>query len=142
MKRHTVIAAGLVGLGVLCVVAAFTGNSVREYVADTYRSAGSRTVEGSRRASLLYDSAKPPTATAKDIADAVAPADRRTSPSGVFLRYEDDFVSVVPRQGGSQIIVEDDETGYRNSYFFLGGWWGTYSGRGESFRGGGPGGGK
>lgn len=143
MKRHTVIAAGLVGLGLLCLAAAFAGsNSVREYVADTYRSAGSRTVAGSRRASLLYDSARPPSATAKDIADAVEPADRRTSPSGVFLRYEDDFVSVVPREGGSQIIVEDDETGYRNSYFFLGGWWGTYSGRGEAFRGGGPGGGK
>ena len=143
MSRHKVIAGVLVGLGVLCLILAFTGTkSVREYVAESFRPAGERTVEGSRRASLLYDSDKPPVATATQIADAVKPADRRTSPSGVFLRYEDDFVSVVPRQGGSQVIVEDEDTGYRNSYFFLGGWWGTYSGRGESFRGGGPGGGK
>jgi hypothetical protein len=40
------------------------------------------------------------------------------------------------------VIVEDERTGYRSGFFYLGGFWGRSSGRGETFRGGGPGGGK
>jgi hypothetical protein len=62
--------------------------------------------------------------------------------SGVFLRYSDDVVSVVPQSGGSRIIVDDEDSGYRRNYLFVGGFWGTFSGRGQGFRGGGPGSGK
>jgi hypothetical protein len=142
MRRHVAIAGGLVGLGLLCLVVAITtAKSVRGFVRDTYRPAGTRQVEGGGR-SELYDSSKSPSATAEQIADAVKPGDRRVAPAGVFLRYDKDIVSVVPRPGGSRVILEDERTGYRSGFFYLGGFWGTYSGRGESFRGGGPGGGK
>jgi len=63
--------------------------------------------------------------------------------SGVFLRYSKDYVGVVPdRGGGSKIYVDDERRGYAHFYPFIGGFWGSYSGRGESFRGGGPGAGK
>ena len=81
--------------------------------------------------------------TAGDIADAVKPADERTTPAGHFLRYDDDIVTVTAEAGGgSRIQVDDEETGYRRGFVYLGGWWGSFSGPAESFRGGGPGGGK
>ncbi len=142
MRGPTIIAVVLVGLGVLCLGAAFaSATSIREHVAKTYKSAGTRNEGGGK--SLLYDSKKTPSATAKDIAEAVKPADRRLTPSGVFLRYQKDIVSVIPRgPRASRVIVEDERTGYRHGFLYLGGFWGTYSGRGESFRGGGPGAGK
>ena len=144
MRIHAVIAAVLVGLGALLLFTAFTNaQSVREYIAAEYRAEGTDRVEGARTDSLVYVSEKKPSETAEDIADAVKPADRRVAPSGIFLRYDEDFVTVVPRpEGGSTIYVDDEDAGYHRGFFFLGGWWGTYSGRGESFRGGGPGGGK
>jgi hypothetical protein len=52
-------------------------------------------------------------------------------------------VTISPQGGGgSRIVVDDEETGYRRGFVYLGGWWGSYSGPAESFRGGGPGGGK
>ena len=144
MRVHAVIAAVLVGLGALLLFTAFTNaQSVREYIKSEYRAAGTDRVEGARTDSLVYQSDQKPSATAEDIADAVKPADRRVAPSGIFLRYDEDFVTVVPRtEGGSTIYVDEEDAGYHRGFFFLGGWWGTYSGRGESFRGGGPGGGK
>jgi hypothetical protein len=144
VKLHAVIAAVLVGLGLLLLFAAFTNaESVREHIASEYQPTGKERVEGARTDSLVYESGRPPSETAEEIADAVKPADRRVSPSGIFLRYDEDFVTVVPRtEGGSTIYVDDEDAGYHRGFFFLGGWWGTYSGRGESFRGGGPGGGK
>jgi hypothetical protein len=143
VKKHVVIAGALVGLGLLLLFAAFTSaKSVRQHIAETYERAGSDRVEGARTDSLVYRSRQPPSETARDIADAVEPADRRVTPSGVFLRYDEDFVTITPRSGGSTIYVDDEDSGYRRGFFFLGGWWGSYSGRGEAFRGGGPGGGK
>ena len=144
MKRHVLVAAALVGLGALLLVAAIaSATSVREHVRKTYPAAGSESVPGGRSTSLVYDSPRPASETAQEIADAVSPADRRITPSGVFLRYDEDVVTVVPREAGaSRIYVDDEDGGYRRGFVFLGGWWGTYSGRGESFRGGGPGGGK
>jgi hypothetical protein len=114
---------------------------VRNYVQDNYRfEREDRTDEGR---SLVYRSDQPPTRTAADIAGARKPADRRTTASGVFLRYSNDFVGVVgDGRGGSRIMVDDERRGYSHFYPYVGGYWGTYSGRGESFRGGGPGGGK
>ena len=126
----------------LCVLAGCgLDASVRNYVRDNYRFVREdRTAEGR---SVVYSSGEPPTRTAADIARARKPADRRTTASGIFLRYSRDFVGVVPDgRGGSRIFVDDERRGYAHFYPFVGGYWGTYSGRGESFRGGGPGGGK
>ena len=140
MKRHVVIAALLSGVGILGLVLTLTGgNSVRDHIKSTYRFTGTERVEGAAKDSLLYASEQPPSTTAADISDARKPADRRVTESGVFLRYQDDIVSVVPRTGGSQVIVDDEEGGYRRNYLFVGGFWGTFSGRGQAFRGGGPG---
>lgn len=115
--------------------------SVRNYVRDHYRFEGEERTSQGR--SLVYSSSKPPTRTAAEIARARKPADRRSTASGIFLRYSKDFVGVVPDgRGGSRIFVDDERRGYAHFYPFIGGYWGTYSGRGESFRGGGPGGGK
>lgn len=116
-------------------------SSVRSYVADNYE-AGSRQGPDERR-SEVYVSDEAPTKVAADIADNRKPGDRHTTPSGLFLRYSKDIVAVLPdSDGGSRILIEDEDSGYGHFYPLLGGWWGSYGGRGESFRGGGPGAGK
>jgi Domain of unknown function (DUF4247) len=146
LSRHALIAIALTGVGVLGLVFTLTTHgSVRDSVKEKYRFVGTEAVEGDKDRTLVYASAKPVTATAKEISDANHPADRRTTESGTFLRYRHDIVSVLPdpaARGRSRVLVDDEDTGYRRNYLFLGGFWGTYSGRGESFRGGGPGAGK
>ena len=123
--------------------------SVRDYVRDEYERA--EPADESERRSQVYTSSKPPTQTAADIIEHRKPADRRSTPSGIFLRYQRDFVAVVPAESGSgsRILIDDERRGYTHFYPFVGGYWGrysgptgSYSGRGESFRGGGPGSGK
>jgi len=93
--------------------------------------------------SRIYRSDLPPSRTAADIAARLEPGDRRLTESGVFLRYANDFVGVVPDgRGGSRVLLDDERRGYAHFYPFVGGWWGSYSGRAEGFRGGGPGVGK
>ena len=47
-----------------------------------------------------------------------------------------------PGQAGSRIYVDDQRQGYNRWYPYIGGRWGTFSGPGETFRGGGPAAGK
>jgi hypothetical protein len=145
VRRSTVIALALSGAGVLGLVLtlAIGRETVREHLESTYRPLGQQAVEGGSENSRAYASTATVTETAEEIADAVKPADERTTPAGHFLRYDDDIVTVSPEAGGgSRIIVDDEETGYRRGFVYLGGWWGSFSGPAESFRGGGPGGGK
>ena len=143
MKRHTLIALALTGVGVLGLIFAFTTfGSVRDHIRDTYVRAGTERVPNDDDPTEVYASEQSVSRTAEDIADEYEPADRRITPAGVFLRYQDDIVSIVPRAEGTRILLDDEDTGYRRGFVYLGGWWGTYSGRGEGFRGGGPGGGK
>lgn len=146
MSRHALVAIALTGAGVLGLFFTLTTHgSVRDSIKQKYRYVGTEAVAGDKDRSLVYASAHPVTTTAKEISDANHPADRRTTESGTFLRYSHDIVSVLPdpkARGHSRVLVDDEDTGYRRNYLFLGGFWGTYSGRGESFRGGGPGAGK
>lgn len=146
MSRHALIAIALTGAGVLGLFFTLsTHGSVRDGIKQKYRFVGTEAVAGDKDRTLVYASSHPVTATAKEISDANHPADRRTTESGTFLRYSHDIVSVLPdtkARGRSRVLVDDEDTGYRRNYLFLGGFWGTYSGRGESFRGGGPGAGK
>jgi hypothetical protein len=129
-------AIGLIVLGVLGLLATVTGSgSARSYVKDNYKRAGSD------RGADLYTSPKPPAKVAAEIAKAHTPADRRATPEGVFLRYRSDFVGVMGQGRGSRIAVADERRGYGLFFPFVGGYWGRASGRGEGFRGGGPGGG-
>jgi len=150
VKRHAILAILLAGAGVVGLILVFTSHSsVRDDIAKTYRKVGTEKAPGKdgpqRKDTEIYASRKGVTQTARDISDEHKPADRRTTEAGAFLRYSDDIVSVVPPpQGstGSRILVDDEEGGYNRNYFFVGGFWGTYSGPAGSFRGGGPGAGK
>lgn len=129
-------AIGLIVLGVLGLAFTLTGSgSARSYVRENYTRAGSD------RGADIYTSPKAPTRVAAEISDAHKPADRRTTPEGVFLRYRSDYVGVMPQGTGSRIAVADERRGYGLFFPFVGGYWGRASGRGEGFRGGGPGGG-
>jgi Domain of unknown function (DUF4247) len=143
VRRHTVIALILSGVGIVGLILTFTTfGGVRGYIADRYTRVADERVPGDDDPTEVYASTDPVSETASDIAGAHKPADRRVTEAGVFLRDEDDIVSVVPRSAGTRILVDDEDTGYRRGFVYLGGWWGTYSGRAETFRGGGPGGGK
>jgi len=150
MSRHAIIALLLAGAGGLGLVWTMSSHgSVRDYVAKSYTRAVSEPAPGGkgagRKDTLVYTSPKSVTKTAADISGHNKPADRRTTEAGAFLRYSDDVVSVVPPAKGargSRILVDDEEGGYHRNYGYVGGFWGTYSGPGGSFRGGGPGSGK
>lgn len=131
-----VAAIGLILLGVLGLAFTLTSSgSARSYVRENYTRAGSD------RGAEVYTSSKPPARVAAEIAEAHKPADRRATPEGVFLRYRSDYVGVMPQGQGSRIAVADERRGYGLFFPFVGGYWGRASGRGEGFRGGGPGGG-
>ena len=143
MKRHTLIALALTGAGVVGLVLAFTTwGGVREHIRDTYVRTGTEQVPNDDDPTEVFASEQSVSQTADDIGGQFEPADRRVTPAGVFLRYKDDIVSIVQRDEGTRILLDDEDTGYRRGFVYLGGWWGTYSGRAEGFRGGGPGGGK
>jgi len=152
VKRHVVIAIALAGAGVLGLIFTIASHSsVREDIDKTYTKVGTEQPPGKqgegRKRTQIYSSTKSVTKTAKEISDKHKPADRRAAESGVFLRYSDDVVAVVPPPAGakgerSRILVDDEEGGYHRNFFFVGGFWGTYSGPAGSFRGGGPGAGK
>lgn len=111
--------------------------SVRDWVADHYEQ------RPSEDGVAVYHADAPPTQVAKRIADARKPADRRVTTSGVFLRYRSDMVGIVADPaGGSRILITDERRGYAYFFPYVGGHWGTYSGTGDGFRGGGPGAGK
>jgi hypothetical protein len=127
----------LVALGLLIGGLSSCGSSPRSWVKDHYTSAGKR--DGSD----VYRTSERVERVTKRLTDAWKPADRLTDPGGVFLRYSDDLIAIRPRtEGGSEITVDDADRGYAHWYPFVGGYFGTYSGRAEGFRGGGPGTGK
>ncbi len=127
------------GVLVLCALttAGCLSASVRGWIADHYEK------RPSEDGVDIYHATEAPTAVAKRISDARKPADRRVTASGVFLRYRNDMVGIVADPaGGSRILVTDEKRGYTYFYPYVGGHWGTYSGTGGGFRGGGPGAGK
>ena len=132
------VLAGLVGLAFLQFG---VRGSVRQHVRDTYTLVDSS--DGGR--SAVYSSPDKPSSVAASIAKRWKPAERLTDPSGFFLRYRNDIVVVTPAaegSTGSRIYVDEQARGYTRWYPYIGGYWGTYSGPGEGFRGGGPGAGK
>lgn len=131
-------AAVLVVAGVASAIGAVaTAGSVRSHLAGTYALVSQ---EGR---SAVYSSPQPPVAVARAIARRWRPSEQVNDPGGYFLRYRNDVVAVTPAgEGGSRIYVDDQRRGYARWYPYVGGRWGTFSGRGETVRGGGPGTGK
>ena len=136
------VAAGIVGLVGLIVAgcAIFAGNfSPRDYVADRYPRSAAHDIGNDARA---YSADRPPSEIAAEITGAWEPADRYVDGSGIYLRYADDAIVILPLVLGSLILIESMRTAYPRYYGIIGGYWGWGSGWGESTRGGGPGAGK
>ncbi|MGH9040328.1 MAG: DUF4247 domain-containing protein [Acidimicrobiia bacterium] len=135
------LAAGVTGIGLLAVAGVFVGTrgSVRGYLDGNF----TRSPQDSAGRSAVYTSPEPPLRVAERIAGAWKPAERINAPGGHFLRYRNEIVAVTAgAAGGSRIFVDDEDRGYARWYPYVGGRWGTFSGPGETFRGGGPAAGK
>ena len=133
-------AAGVGGVAILGLLFGTRG-SVRDYIGGRYQ----RVPAESAGRSVVYTSNQPPGEVARSISGAWKPAERINDPGGYFLRYGSAIVAVTALgagQAGSKIFVDDQRQGYSRWYPYLGGRWGTFSGPGETFRGGGPAAGK
>lgn len=141
VKLLAAFGAAGIGLAALLGVLFGTKGSVRDHIAGKYQ----RVAAESQGRSVVYTSTQPPGAVAKSIAGAWKPAERINDPGGSFLRYRSAIVAITAAaagQQGSRIYVDDQRQGYNRWYPYIGGRWGTFSGPGETFRGGGPAAGK
>jgi hypothetical protein len=130
------LVAGLLG-GLMAVLAVVNlSTSPREFIADNYARAYAHDVGDEI---VAYRSEYPPSFVAVTLIDAFRPVDQYVDGSGVYLRYADDAVVILPKTYGSVILVERWETAYRRYGAAVGAYWGW--GRGARIRGGGPGGG-
>ncbi|MEV0425036.1 DUF4247 domain-containing protein [Micromonospora sp. NPDC049836] len=138
-RRWLVVGVALAVIGALVAAfAIFYGNfSPRGYVQDHYTRATSRDIGADARA---YTSGKAPSQVSKELTDAWRPADQYVDGSGVYLRYDDDSVVILPLAAGSVILLERMTTAYPRYHSRVGTHWGW--GRGSTLRGGGPGSGK
>lgn len=137
---------GLVTAAIGAVVLGATfvfGGSMPEYVEDRCDYQGVERDSSGKRA-RAYSCSAAPADFASKLAGAHKPASRRSSPAGHFLRYDHKMVAVLgPRPGGgSKVLIASERDGYGFFNGYVGGFWGSYGGPAESFRGGGPGGGK
>lgn len=139
-KSTTTLVAGgilvVIALGLLIGGLSSCGSSPRSFIESHYSAAGKR--DGAD----LFRTKKTVAQVTRELTKEWKPADRLTDPGGVFLRYRDDLVAIRPISTGTELSVDDADRGYAHWYPFVGGWFGTYSGRAEGFRGGGPGSGK
>ncbi|MFF3853089.1 DUF4247 domain-containing protein [Micromonospora sp. NPDC002575] len=138
-RRWFVVGTAVAVVGaLLAAFAIFYGNfSPRGYVQDRYHRATSRDIG---RDAVAYTSTKTPSQVAKEVTDAWQPADQYVDGSGVYLRYDDDSVVILPIAAGSVILLERLTTAYPRYHSTVGSHWGW--GRGSTVRGGGPGAGK
>ncbi|MGC4808021.1 DUF4247 domain-containing protein [Micromonospora sp. DT233] len=138
-RTWLVAGAALAVVGALiAAVAIFSGNfSPRGYVEDNYSRASSRDIGDD---AIAYTSPKSPSQVAKEVTDAWKPADEYVDGSGVYLRYDDDSVVILPIAAGSVILLERMTTAHARYHSTVGSYWGW--GRGNTVRGGGPGSGK
>jgi hypothetical protein len=138
-RRWFLLAGALALVGVLVAVFAVGyGNfSPRGYVADHYSRSAADDIGDDAEA---YTSKKVPSEVAGELSSAWQPADQYVDGSGVYLRYANDAVVILPLAVGSLILVERLGTAYPRYAAVVGGFWGW--GRGASVRGGGPGAGK
>jgi hypothetical protein len=136
-RRHLLVAGALALAGVVALTVVIGGaGSVPGWIAGRYTH-----VSGSG-SSAVYASTSAPLTVADEIGRRWTPFDRAVTPAGTFLRYDDLIVAVLAAQGGSRIYLDRERDGYARWYPILGGRWGTATGAGQRWRGGGPGVGK
>lgn len=138
-RRWFVVGAAFAVIGTLVAAfAIFYGSfSPRGYVEDRYSRASGQDIG---REAIAFTSTKSPSAVADEVKDTWKPADEYVDGSGVYLRYDDDSVVILPVAAGSLILLERLSTAYPRYHSTVGNSWGW--GRGSSVRGGGPGSGK
>ncbi|PZF86947.1 DUF4247 domain-containing protein [Micromonospora deserti] len=138
-RRWFVVGVAFAVIGALVAgFAVFYGNfSPRGLVEDRYTRAAGRDIGGD---AIAYTSARTPSEVAEEVTDAWQPADQYIDGSGVYLRYDDDSVVILPIATGSVILLERLVTAYPRYHPTVGNHWGW--GRGSTVRGGGPGSGK
>ena len=138
-RRWFVVGVAVAVIGALvAAITIFYGNfSPRGYVEDNFSRASGRDI-GSN--AIAYTSKKTPSEVSQQITDAWRPADQYVDGSGVYLRYDDDSVVILPLAVGSVILLEKMTTAYPRYHNVVGNSWGW--GRGSTVRGGGPGSGK
>ncbi|MDQ3154316.1 MAG: DUF4247 domain-containing protein [Actinomycetota bacterium] len=136
--RAKLLIAGAIALvGVVALVVALTRTGgVRAYLAENYQQVARN------GDSVQYRATGSPRTVSDDIRSRHRPADTLVQPTGYYLRYSDDIVVVTANGGGSRIYLDDEDRGYARWFPIIGGFWGTFRGPGEGFRGGGPGSGK
>ncbi|MCW2920811.1 MAG: hypothetical protein JWL76_685 [Thermoleophilia bacterium] len=147
-RTHRSMTAGrtmarIAGIAMTALLLAGCGLSAdpKSYVAGHYDKAASKT--DFEKGSAVYTSPRSPATVARDIIKHRKPASKRMTPSGWYLRYSKYIIAIRgDKGGGSRIMIDRQARGYARHYGGVGGWWGTSSGRAESFRGGGPGVGK
>ncbi|HEU5108012.1 MAG TPA: DUF4247 domain-containing protein [Micromonosporaceae bacterium] len=127
----------VVGVLVAGFAVAYGNFSPRGYVENHYTRSASDDIGDD---ALAYTSKKMPSEVADELTDAWEPADEYIDGSGVYLRYADEAVVILPLAVGSLILLENLRTAYPRYAAVVGGFWGW--GRGASLRGGGPGEGK
>ncbi|MGI5167506.1 DUF4247 domain-containing protein [Spirillospora sp. CA-253888] len=135
MKRALIGGGLLAALGVVILLAALLtgGSSPKKWIAGNYAKAGPGT----------YRSPDTTLRTAQRISAKFRPADRASDPTGVYLRYRDLVVGVLPQAGGgARITLDTPARGYARYHSSVGGRWGGPGGSASTFRGGGPGEGK
>lgn len=136
LRRGGGLLLGIVAILLLVTTLGSCGSSVRGFVKDKYERTGSR------NGAEVYRARGSVPQVTREITDKWKPADRITSPEGVFLRYGDDFVAVHPAKGGTEVEVADERRGYGLWFPYVGGWFGSGGSRVGGVRGGGPGTGK
>ena len=140
-KRLFIIAGvlGAVGLLVGSIALFSSASSPRRYVASHFTRDASHDIG---REAVAYTANQSPSVVADRIAGEWKPADRVVDGSGVYLRYAEDSVVILPLLAGSLILVEALRTAYPRYHTIVGGYWGWNTRDGGDFRGGGPGAGK
>ncbi|MEU1605520.1 DUF4247 domain-containing protein [Micromonospora matsumotoense] len=138
-RRWFVVGVAFAVIGALVAAfAIFYGNfSPRGYIEDRYTRSANRDIG---RDAVAYTSNRTPSQVADDITGAWKPADQYVDGSGVYLRYDDDSLVILPIAAGSVILLERMRTAYPRYHSTVGSHWGW--GRGSTVRGGGPGAGK
>jgi Domain of unknown function (DUF4247) len=131
LTGHVIGAALLAGCGVIVLlISLFAGRtSPRGWIPENF----------DRVAAGTYVSRDTPLTVADRIATRFKTKDRVYTPGGVFLRYHNAVVGILPNGRGSRITVDDPDRGYARYHSSVGGFWGGPGGRVSSFRGGGPG---
>ncbi|WP_230421085.1 DUF4247 domain-containing protein [Actinomadura soli] len=143
-SRHRMIGGACAALVTVLALGGCGSTSKESWIGDKYKKMGAGT----------YRSPKAPPAVATEINKKFRSIDRvddlatMGAAGGIFLRYPQLVVGVLPNGTGSRITVDKPRSGYNRYYSHVSGRWASPGSHGwtsagvASFRGGGPGSGK